>query len=156
MQTIPSSIQLHEAARSAPQDAASPWAAHGSGVVVGAAPAGVSVVPPAALPLTPTLPAPQAQSQGGQLAPGTHAGQAQVQVPPPPQEPPPPAPQSQLHGAQVSPGAQTGQVQVQVPPPPLPPDGGCEQSHSTAGQSAFVGQAIGCTQVHPPPEASRV
>jgi hypothetical protein len=44
-------------------------------------------------------------------------------------------------------------VQVQVPPPV--PGVGLEQSHSTAGQSAFAGQAIGCTQVQPPPEASR-
>jgi hypothetical protein len=48
-------------------------------------------------------------------------------------------------------------VQVQVPPPPPAPvpGGGFEQSHWTAGQAAFAGHAIGCTQVQPPPEASR-
>jgi hypothetical protein len=62
-----------------------------------------------------------------------------------------------VQGGQASPGAQIGQVQVHVPPPlPPPPDGAAfEQSHSTAGQSAFSGHAIGRTQVQPPPEASR-
>ncbi len=149
---MPSSIQLHARALSATQVRASPCTAQGSGVSAPAPPT-IVVGVPVALPLTPTLPAPQAQSQGGQLAPGAHAGHAQVQVRPPAQEPPPP--QSQAQGGQASPGAQTGQVQVHVPPPTPPPGGGCEQSHSTAGQSAFAGQAIGCTQVQPPPEASR-
>jgi hypothetical protein len=124
-------------------------------------------------PLTPTPPSPQAQAQGGQAGP-VQAGQAQVQVPgfgvpqtvPPPVLPPPVLPppvQSHLHGAQLSPGAQAGQVQAQVPlplpPPLLPPStavgGPPEQSHSTAGQSALAGQASGCTQAQPPPEASR-
>jgi hypothetical protein len=39
---------------------------------------------------------------------------------------------------------------VQVPPPA----NGLEQSHATAGQSAFAGHATGRTQVQPPPEAS--
>jgi hypothetical protein len=189
MQTMPSSIQLHEFALSATQVWASPWPAHGStgGVGVGqsqgrqAVPAGqvgqtqpvpgsvvaggvlpptmVVVVPVELLPPAPTLPAPQAQSQGGQVVPGAQVGQAQVHVPPPlpppAQVPPPPAVHSQVHGGQVSPGAHDGQAQVHVPPP-VPPDGGFEQSHWTAGQSALAGQASGCTQVQPPPEASRV
>jgi hypothetical protein len=61
--------------------------------------------------------------------------------------------QAQSQGGQVAPGAHVGHMQVQVPPPP--PDGGLEQSQTTAGQSAFAGQAIGCTQVQPPPEAPR-
>jgi hypothetical protein len=110
-----------------------------------------------ALLLTPMLPAPQAQSQGAQLAPGAQVGQTQVQVAPlvaAGHDPPPP--QSQAHGGQLSPGGHAGQVQVHVlTPPPLLPEGGVEHSHSTAGQSAFVGQAIGWTQVQPPPDASR-
>ena len=74
--------------------------------------------------LTPTLPAPHAQSQGGHVAPGAQLGQAHVQVRPPlpPVTPPhaPPAPQAHVHGEQVSPGAHAGQSQVHVPPPPLP------------------------------------
>jgi len=68
-----------------------------------------------------------------------------------------PEPHAQSHGRQVASGAQVGHVQVQVPPPPpVPvPGGGFEQSHWTAGQAAFAGHAIGCTQVQPPPEASR-
>src|SRR5262245_21948896 len=169
MQTMPSSIQLHELALSARQLLASPWPAQGStGGVAGSVvapgdvpppPTIVVVVPVEPLPPTPTLPAPQAQSQGGQVVPGAQVGQAQVQVPPPPlspaQLPPPPPPHSQVQGAQLSPGAQVGQVQVHVPPPP-PPVGGFEQSHWTAGQSPLVGHASGCTQVQPPPEASRV
>lgn len=156
-QTMPSSIQLHEFTPSAVQAVASPCAAHGST----AAPAGdlgatIVVV------VTPMLPEPHAQSHGGQVTSGAQAGHAHVQVPPPPvapapQEPPPPLAQSQVHGEQAWPGAQVGQVQVQVPPPPLvsAPGGGFEQSHWTAGQAAFAGHAIGCTQVQPPPEASR-
>lgn len=113
--------------------------------------------------LTPTLPLPHAQSQGGHVVPAGQLGHAHVQVPVPalavgvfPHEPP--LLQSQLHGEHVSPGAHVGQVQVQVrtpPPPPVTPDGGFEQSHWTAGQSAFAGHAIGWTQVQPPPDASR-
>jgi len=149
MQTTPSSIQLHEPALSALQLAASPCAAQGSSVDApgtGGAPILVGVVPLEPSPLTPTLPTPHAQSQGRQASPGAQAGQAQVHVPPPTEPPtaPPhePAAQSQLQGGQVSPGAQAPQVQVQVPPPLLP-GVGLEQSHSTAGQSAFAGQAIG-------------
>ena len=124
--------------------------------------AGVSVGPTVvggvltAVLVTPTLPAPHAQSQGGHVAPGAQLGQAHVQVRPPlppvtpPQAPPP---QAQVHGEHVSPGAHTGQSQVHVPPPL--PDAGFEQSHWTAGQSAFAGQTTGWTQVQPPPEASR-
>jgi len=110
-------------------------------------PAEPVVAPPVAVPVpdTPMTPAPQAQSHGGQVWPGAHAGQAQVQVPwpqpvppPPPEEPPA---QSQLQGAQLSPGAQVGQAQVHVPPPLLPVP--AEQSHCTAGHSAFGGQATG-------------
>jgi hypothetical protein len=153
---MPSSIQRQDFATSAAQVVASPCAAQASGMS--------AVAPPGAsepVLLTPMLPAPQAQSQGGQGAPGVHAGQAQVQVTPLPAAaavllpPHDPAPQSQLHGGQASPGAHAGQVQVHVPPPPPPPGAGFEQSHSTAGQSAFAGHAIGCTQVQPPPEASR-
>jgi hypothetical protein len=109
----------------------------------------------------PTLPAPQAQSQGGQVAPGAQVGQVQVHVPPvplapPPQVSPPPPAHVQPHGGQASPGAQSGQAHVHVPPPAPPPVGGLEQSQATAGQSAPAGQAIGCTQVQPPPDASRV
>jgi hypothetical protein len=95
--------------------------------------------------LTPMLPAPQAQSHGAQLAPGAQVGQTQVHVAPPvaPGHDAP-LPQWQAHGAQASPGGHAGQVQVHIPtPPPLPPVGGVEHSHSTAGQSAFVGQASG-------------
>ena len=116
-------------------------------------------MPPEAEPPTPTLPAPHAQSQGGQAAPGAQVGHAQAHVPPvaapPPQVPPPPATQSQLQGGQVSPGAHVGHAQVHVPPPPPFPVGGLEQSQTTAGQSAFAGQVIGWTQVQPPPEAPR-
>jgi hypothetical protein len=162
-QTMPSSIQLHEFAPSARHDMASPCPAHGSGVGGAGTPTIVVGVSPDPLP-APTLPVPQAQSQGAQVVPGAQLGQAQVHVPPMvlpaallPQEPPPPPLQSQLQGGQVSPGAQAGHAQVHVPPPPPPPlGGGFEQSHATAGQSAFAGQAIGCTQVQPPPEASRV
>ena len=109
--------------------------------------------------LTPTLPAPHAQSQGGHVAPGAQLGQAHVQVRPPlpPVTPPhaPPAPQAHVHGEQVSPGAHAGQSQVHVPPPPPLPVAGFEQSHWTAGQSAFAGQTTGWTQAQPPPEASR-
>jgi hypothetical protein len=81
-----------------------------------------------------------------------------VQVPlptPPSLHDPPGSPpvQSHLQGWQDSPGAQAGQAHVQVPPPmtpppvpPLPvPPGGIvpAQSHWTAGQSAFAGQASG-------------
>jgi hypothetical protein len=124
-QTIPSSIQPHAFVVSAVHVFASPCAAHGSdgSAAIGLPPptiiAGEPVDP---VPPAPTLPAPHAQLQGGQAAPGAQVGQAQVQVP---------------------------------PPPPLPPAGGLEQSHATAGQSAFAGHAIGCTQVQPPPEASR-
>jgi hypothetical protein len=107
------------------------------------------------LPPAEVIPAPQLQSQAGQFGP-EHAGQAQVQVPvtgPPPQAPPPPS-QSHVHGAQLAPGGQAGQVQAQVPPPVSPPLGGA-QSHCTAGQSEFDGQAIGRRQAQPPPEASR-
>jgi hypothetical protein len=162
---MPSSIHLQAFTASAMHTLASPWAAQGSSAASGdGAPTIVVVV---GVLLTPTLPSPQAQSQGGQLVPGAQAaGQAQVHVPPavpPPQEPVPPLPpQSQLHGGQVWPGAQVGQAHVQVPPVPPPKlpvvmvvSGGFEQSHSTAGQAASAGQAIGCTQVHPPPEAPR-
>jgi len=123
-----------------------------------------SRVPPPAAPLaTPTLPVPHAQSQGGHETPAGQLGQAQVQVPAPvtaaPVAPTLQAPrplQSHAQGAHASPGAHTGQSQVHVPPPPLLPVAGFEQSHWTAGQSAFAGQTIGCTQVQPPPEASRV
>ncbi len=106
MQTMPSSIQLHALAWSAPQAAASPWAAHGS---VGAAAAGptIVVVVPVGVLLTPTLPAPHAHSHGGQVAPGAQVGHAQVQVPPPvppPQEAlmfVPVPPQLHVHGGQV-------------------------------------------------------
>ena len=159
MQTTPSSIQVHDLAVSARQLAESACPAQvGASDAGGTSPIFVGVVPLEPSPLTPTPPAPHAQSQGGQAAPGAQVGQAQVQVPPPvePVTPPPhePAPQSQVQGGQVSPGAQAAQVQVQVPPPPLP-GVGFEQSHSTAGQSALAGHAIGCTQVQPPPEASR-
>ena len=150
---MPSSTQRQEFVLSAAHVTASPWPAQASGTAVDDPP-GVGGATSADPLRTPTLPAPQAQSQGGQVAPGTHAGQAQVQVPPPPppQAPPPPL-QRHAQGGQASPGAQTGQVQVHVPPPP--PAGVFEQSHSTAGQSAFAGHAIGCTQVQPPPVASR-
>ncbi len=108
-------------------------------------------VPPAEV-----TPSPHAQSQGGQLGP-KQLGHAQVQVPPlpvPPPQVPPPLPQSHVHGAQAAPGGQSGQLQAQVPPPPPPPGGGA-QSHCTAGQSAFAGQASGRRQAQPPPEASR-
>jgi len=154
--TTPSSIQLHALALSAMQLVTSPWLAHGS------AAASRGPAPEAPL-LTPTLPVPQAQSQGAQLAPAGQDGHAHVQVPlavtPAPVTPPPQAPlplQSQVQGGQAWPGAHTGQSQVQVPAPPLLPVAGFEQSHWTAGQSAFSGQTIGCTQVQPPPEASRV
>jgi hypothetical protein len=161
-QTTPSSIQVQAFAPSATQLAASTWPTHGPAVkpAAGAAPIFVGVVPLEPSPLTATVPAPHAQSQGGQVALSAQLGQAQVQVPPPPTAPPltvpphePPA-QSQVQGGQVSPGAHAAQAQVQVPPPPVP-GVGLEQSHSTAGQSAFAGQAIGCTQVQPPPDASR-
>ena len=113
--------------------------------------------------LTLTLPAPQAQSQGGHDAPGAHVGHAHVHVPPVALPPliealphDPPAPHVHAHGAHVSPGAQAGQSHVHVPRPPPLPGAGFEQSHWTAGQSASAGQTIGCTQVQPPPEASRV
>jgi len=152
---MPSSIQLHEFAPSAVQLPASPCRAHGS-TLAPAGDSGATIV----VVVTPTLPAPHAQSHGGQVAPGAQVGHAQVQVPPaptpaPPQEPPPPLLQPHVHGAQAWPGAQVGQAQVQVPPPPPPPGGGFEQSHWTAGQAAFAGHASGCTQVQPPPEASR-
>jgi hypothetical protein len=163
MQTMPSSIHRHRFATSAPQVAASAWPPQASATSV-VEPSGVGAFGLLeALPLTPTLPAPQAQSQGAQLSPGGHAGQTQVHVAPlvplvavvPPLHDPP-LPQSQVHGAQASPGRHAGQVHVHVPPPPpLPPAGGFEHSHSTAGQSALVGHAIGCTQVQPPPDASR-
>ena len=158
MQTMPSSSQLHEFAPSAVQAPASPCPAHGStGAMAGAPGATIVVV------VTPTLPAPHAQSHGAQVAPGAQVGHAQVQVPPPPapappQEPPPPLPQSHVQGGQAWPGAQVGHAQVQVPPPPLPapvPGGGFEQSHWTVGQATSAGHAIGCTHVQPPPEASR-
>jgi hypothetical protein len=158
MQTMPSSIQLHALAWSAPQVAASPWAAQGSAGTAAAGPTIVVVVPVGVL-LTPTLPAPQAHSQGGQVAPGAQVGHAQVHVPPPvppphePLLPVPLPPQSHVQGRQVSPGAQAGHAHVQVPPPP--PADPFEQSHATTGQEASGGQAIGCTQVQPPPEASR-
>jgi hypothetical protein len=155
-QTIPSSIQRHEVAVSAVQLTASAWCAQGS---VGVSGAGTTVG--AAL-LTPTFPAPHAQSQGGHVVPAGQLGHAHVQVPlPPPLVVPahePPLLQSQLHGGHVSPGAHVGHVQVQVrtpPPPPATPGVGFEQSHWTAGQSAFAGHAIGWTQVQPPPDASR-
>jgi hypothetical protein len=161
-QTIPSSIQPHAFVVSAVHVFASPCAAHGSdgSAAIGLPPptiiAGEPVDP---VPPAPTLPAPHAQLQGGHVVPGAQVGQAQVHVPSPPPvvaQPLPPPPQSQLQGGQAAPGAQVGQAQVQVPPPPpLPPAGGLEQSHATAGQSAFAGHAIGCTQVQPPPEASR-
>jgi hypothetical protein len=163
-QTMPSSIQSHELAPSAAQVWASPWAAHGSAGTAGAdpllppPPIIVAGVPPELVPPTPTLPAPHAQSQGGQVAPGAQMGHAHAQVPPvaaPPPHVPPPAVQVQAQGRQVAPGAQEGQAHVQVPPPPPLPVGGPEQSQTTAGQSAFAGQAIGCTQVQPPPEAPR-
>jgi hypothetical protein len=148
---------------SATQPPASPCLAQGSVDASAAGPTVVGGVPVTVL-LTPTFPAPQAQSQGAHVAPGAHAGHAQVQVVmlglalvTPPQAPA--APQVQLHGAHVSPGVHTGHAQVQVPLPPLlliSGAGGFEQSHWTAGQSASGGQAIGCTQVQPPPEASRV
>jgi len=156
-QTIPSSIHRHEVAVSAAQPLASPWCAQGS---VGASAAGPTVG--GAPLLTPTLPVPQAQSHGGQVVPAAQLGHAHVHVPEPlPVFAPghdPPLLQSQLHGGHVSPGAQVGQVQVQVGtplPPPATPDTGFEQSHWTAGQSAFAGHAIGWTQVQPPPDASR-
>ena len=154
---MPSSSQLHECAPSAVQALASPCPAHGSTVAL-AGDSGPTIV----VVVTPTLPAPHAQSHGAQAAPGAQVGHAQVQVSPslppaPVQEPSPPLPQSHVQGEQASPGAQVGHAQVQVPPPPpLPvPGGGFEQSHWTAGQAAFAGHAIGCTQVQPPPEASR-
>jgi len=152
---MPSSSQLHEFAPSAVQALASPCPAHGSTVAMAGAPGATIVVV-----VTPTLPAPHAQSHGAQGAPGAQVGHAQVQVPPPPtsapaQEPPPPLPQSHEHGGQAWPGAQVGHAQVQVPPPLPVPGGGFEQSHWTAGQAASAGQAIGWTQVQPPPEASR-
>jgi hypothetical protein len=154
MQTMPSSIQLHEFAASAVQARASPCPAQGSTVALTGESAATIVVV-----VTLTLPVPHAQSHGAQVAPGAQVGHAQVHVPPPvapPQEPPLPLPQSQVHGEQAWPGVQVGHAQVQVPPPAPPvPDGGFEQSHWTAGQAAFAGQAIGCTQVQPPPEASR-
>ena len=154
--TTPSSIQLQALALSAMQLVTSAWPPHGS--------ATASRVPPPEAPLlTPTLPVPQAQSQGGHETPAGQLGQAQVQVPAPvtaaPVAPTLQAPrplQSHAQGAHASPGAHTGQSQVHVPPPPLLPVAGFEQSHWTAGQSAFAGQTIGCTQVQPPPEASRV
>lgn len=115
-------------------------------------------------PLPPTVTGPpfgQLQSQAGQVSPGAHTGHAQAQVPPPVpvEQPPLPPVQSQLQGRHASPGAQAGQAQVQVPPPvlPLPPSvvgGGGGQSQATAGQSALGGQATGCAQAQPPPEAS--
>jgi hypothetical protein len=162
MQTTPSSIQVHAFVPSARQLAESACPAQGSAAVVpsaGSPPIFVGVVPLEPSPLTATLPAPHAQSQGGQVESGAQVGQAHVHVPPPTVPPPTvPAPheppvQSQVQGGQVSPGAHAPQVQVQVPPPL--PGVGFEQSHSTAGQSALAGQAIGCTQVQPPPEASR-
>jgi hypothetical protein len=114
------------------------------------------------LPVTPTAPWPHAQSHDP--PPVVLTGQAHVQVPPPelplppplpvPHADPPPEPfeppQSQAQGGQAAPGAQAGQAQVQVPPPtlpdPVPPSvagGGAEQSHCTAGQLAFAGQARG-------------
>jgi len=164
MQTMPSSIHRQASAESAPQLWASPCAAQGS---VRSAPAGppppilivIVGVPAALLPPMPTLPAPQAQSQGGQAAPGAQAGQVHAHVPPaaapPPLQAPPPA-HVQAQGGQVSPGAQAGQAHVHVPPPAPPLGDGFEQSQATAGQSAPAGQAIGCTQVQPPPDASRV
>src|SRR5262245_64116783 len=133
--TTPSSIQLQEVALSAMQLVTSPWLAHGSAT----ASRGPS---PAAPLLTPTLPVPQAQSQGAQLTPAGQVGQAHVQVPPPvipaaPATALPHAPlplQSHVQGGQAWPGAHTGQSQVQVPAPPLLPVAGFEQSHYTAGQ----------------------
>jgi hypothetical protein len=156
---MPSSIQRHAFATSAAHAAVSAWAAQGS------APAPSEGVPSVPLPeglLTLTLPAPHAHVQDGQNIPGAQIGHAQVHVPPP--VPPPQAPrmlaalllppQSQVQGGQVSPGAQAGHAQVHVPPPVLP-GVALEQSHSTAGQAVFAGQAIGWTQVQPPPEAAR-
>ena len=93
--------------------------------------------------------------------PTTQTGHAHVQVAAaallavtPLQEPL--APHAHEHGGQVAPGAHTGQSQVHVLPLLASASGaGFEQSHSTGGQSAFTGQAIGCTHEHPPPEASR-
>jgi hypothetical protein len=156
-QAMPTAIQRHVFIVSAMQVAASVKWAHGSA----ATSAGVGGTG-TALWVTPTLPAPQAQSQAGQLVPAGHAGQAQVHVRAPllaPVAPPQVAGtllHEQLQGGQTSPGAHTGQAQVHVPAPPLLPGVGFEQSHWTVGQSALAGQTIGCTQVHPPPEASRV
>jgi len=157
MQTMPSSIQVHEFARSARHVVVSACPVQRSVATASAGPPPilVGVVPLEPSPLTPTLPVPHAQSQGGHGAPAGQAGQAQVQVPPLPTVPPhEPLEQSHAQGGHVSPGAHAWQVHVQVPPPPVP-GVGLEQSHSTAGQSALAGHAIGCTQVQPPPEMSR-
>jgi hypothetical protein len=130
--------------------AAAPEVGSGSAAVLREVGPGDVPLPPAEV-----IPAPQLQSQGGQLGP-EQSVQAQVHVPvtePPPQDPPPPS-QSHVHGAQLAPGGQAGQVQAQVPPPMAPPLGAA-QSHCTAGQSEFDGQASGRRQAHPPPEASR-
>jgi hypothetical protein len=130
----------------------------------GAVEVGTAVALPEPLGGTGTGPLAQSQLHGGQVSPGAQTGHAQAHVPgpdpgpveqPPPPEPPPPV-QSQLHGGQLSPGAQAGHAQVHIPPPALPastgPVGG--QSHATAGQAAFDGQATGCAQAQPPPVAS--
>jgi hypothetical protein len=162
MQTMPSSIHRHASAVSAAQLVASPCAAQGSTRSEPAGPPPIIIViagaPADAAPPMPTLPVPHAQSQGGQAAPGAQVGQVHAHVPPAPAPPPlqaPPPAHVQAHAGQASPGAQSGQAHVHVPPPAPPPVGGFEQSQATAGQSAPVGQAIGCTQVQPPPDASR-
>ena len=152
---MPSSIQLHEFAPSAVQAAASPCAAHGS-TVAAAGDSGATIV----VVVTPTLPEPQAQSHGAQVAPGAQVGHAQVQVPPPGAAATgttTAAAAVAVHGAQVGRArrSDTRRCRCRRRRCRLPPGGGFEQSHWTAGQAAFAGHTIGCTQVQPPPEASR-
>jgi hypothetical protein len=108
MQTMPSSIQVHEFAWSARQAVVSACPVQGSATVASAGPPPilVGVVPLEPSPLTLTLPVPHAQSQGGHGAPAGQAGQAQVQVPLPPVPPQEPPEQSHAQGGHVSPGAQ--------------------------------------------------
>ncbi len=110
--------------------------------------------------LTPTLPAPHAQSQGGHVAPGAQLGQAHVQVR---------AAAVTRHASARAAGARsrtcTGNRSRRARTPGSRRctsllrrrcrAAGFEQSHWTAGQSAFAGQTTGWTQVQPPPEASR-
>jgi hypothetical protein len=128
--------------------------AHGAQAVFAGQTGQVQAVPASALPLPELAAAPPVPEEPPPV------GTVPEPAPPLPVTPTAPSPQAQAHDP--PPVLVTGQAQVQVPPPalplPAPPSvagGGAEQSHCTAGQLAFAGQARGCTQAQPPPEASR-